>query len=105
MWDHLYQTYAGKKLARKNQGIKRLALFRYQRPTIEGNLDALMEVITDTEGALGNNSTVKNCWQICIGFRCMVGRNYSLCWLVPIMPKHIGPWLQTASVSLCPVTG
>jgi hypothetical protein len=56
MWDYLYQTYSGQNAARKNQGIKRLALFRYQKPTIEQNLETLMDIISDTEIAAGDKN-------------------------------------------------
>lgn len=49
MRDYLYQTYSGQNSARKNQGIKRLALFRVKK----ANLESLMEIISDTEVAAG----------------------------------------------------
>ena len=53
MWDFLYQTYSGENAGRKNQGIKRLAMFKYDKATIEGNLEDLTQLISNTEVASG----------------------------------------------------
>ena len=53
MWDFLYQTYSGENVGRKNQGIKRLAMFKYDKATIQANLEDLTQLISNTEVASG----------------------------------------------------
>ncbi len=37
MWNFIYRKFSGKNVARKNQGIKQLATFRFNKATVQGN--------------------------------------------------------------------
>lgn len=54
MWDHLYRTYSGKNNSRKNQGIRKLALFKYTESTIEKNVERIIDLANFT--AIASNS-------------------------------------------------
>ena len=56
MWNLLYRQHSGQNIARKNQGIKRLATFSYSKPTVQENLLELGNIITATTVAAGTES-------------------------------------------------
>ena len=53
MWNFLYRKFSGKNVARKNQGIKKLATFRFSKPTVQENILELTNLISTTEVAAG----------------------------------------------------
>jgi hypothetical protein len=56
MWNHLYRLNSGKNISRKNQGIKRLATFRYQKVLVQENIMELVNLVTSTVIAAGTET-------------------------------------------------
>ena len=56
MWSHLYDSFSGKNVARKTEGIKSLALFKFGSGTVAENFNRLQRIITATHVAAGTKT-------------------------------------------------
>ena len=56
MWNFIYKKFSGKNVARKNQGIKKLATFRFAQKTVQENILLLINLVASTEIAAGTKS-------------------------------------------------
>jgi len=56
MWNHLYRQNSGQNVSRKNHGIKRLATFCYNKPTVQENILELTNLVTATVVAAGTET-------------------------------------------------
>jgi hypothetical protein len=56
MWDFLYNEFSGKNDSRKFAGIKKIALFNYEKPTLKENLQTLQGIIQQTTVAAGSDT-------------------------------------------------
>jgi hypothetical protein len=56
MWNFIYKKFSGKNIARKNQGIKQLATFRFAQKTVQENILQLVNLVASTEISAGTKT-------------------------------------------------
>ena len=56
MWNFIYRKFSGKNVARKNQGIKQLATFRFNKTTVQENILELVNLVASTEISAGTKT-------------------------------------------------
>jgi hypothetical protein len=56
MWDYLYSTYSGVNTARKYEGVKALALFKYGPGSVSYNFERARKLVMSTKIAAGKDT-------------------------------------------------